>query len=94
MAVYNSTPPLHPVFSHVLDNPAQAQSHRLDSTLTESQLGTCEYQDNVLGCDAVATVTELESQRQYCLRHFSAINLNGNLMNLPCREPVLPTTTR
>jgi hypothetical protein len=82
MAIHHSTPQLHPLFSQLLDNLAGRQIRRADSILAEAHLGTCEYEDDFFGCGAVATVTEVESERHYCLRHFRGINLNGELMNL------------
>jgi hypothetical protein len=89
MAVHQSTPPLDPVFSQVFDNPVGRELRRVDSILAESHLGTCEYEDDFYGCGALATVTEVESERDYCLRHFRAINLNDDSVKLGCREPLL-----
>ncbi|HTS59194.1 MAG TPA: hypothetical protein VMH03_16740 [Terriglobales bacterium] len=88
MAVHHSTPPLHPVFSQLLDNLVERQLRQFDSIPAESHLGICEYEDDFFGCGAVATVTELESERDYCLRHFLAINLNAQSIKLGCHEPL------
>jgi hypothetical protein len=89
MAVHHSTSQLHPLFSQLLDNLVAREIRRVDSFLAESHLGGCEYEDECYGCGVAATVTEVESERDYCLRHFRAINLNGDSMKLTCREPLL-----
>ena len=89
MAVHHSTPPLNPAFSQLLDNPAQPQSRCVDSVLAKSHLGTCEYEDDFVGCGAVATVTELDSQREYCLRHFLVTNGNAESIKPVRRECLL-----
>jgi hypothetical protein len=57
----------------------------VDSILAELHPGSCEYEGDFFDCGTVATVTELESERHYCLRHFLAINLNAELMKLETR---------
>ena len=80
MAVQHSTSPLHPLSSQLLDNLIQREIHPLDSILAESHPGTCEYENDFFECGAVATVTEVESERHYC--HFLTMNLNAKLMKL------------
>jgi hypothetical protein len=82
MAVHHSTSQLHPLFSQLLDNLLERKIRRVDSMLAVSHLATCEYEDDFFGCGAVATVTEVESERDYCLRHFRSINLNAEFMKL------------
>lgn len=82
MAVHHSTSPLHPLFSQLLDNLVARQIRKVDSILAEAHLSTCEYEDDLYGCGAVATVTEVDSERDYCLRHFRSINLNAEFMRL------------
>jgi hypothetical protein len=89
MAVHHSIAFSSPLFSQLLDNLVGTEVRRLHSILAESHLRTCEYEDDFFGCGAVATVTEVESERDYCLRHFRAINLNAESVKLDCREPLL-----
>ena len=88
MAVQHSTSHLHPISSQLLDNLVPREIRRVDSILAEAYLGTCAYEEDFFACGAVATVTELESERHYCLRHFLTINLNAKLMT-PEPEPLL-----
>ncbi|HZQ20706.1 MAG TPA: hypothetical protein VFA90_18595 [Terriglobales bacterium] len=75
MAVHHSTPQFQPLFSQVLDNLVGREIRRVDSILAEAHLMPCEYEDerNPFGCGLVAIVTDLESQRDYCLQHFRSI---------------------
>ena len=82
MAVHQSTPSLDPLFSHLLGSVVGREIRRVNSFLAESQPETCEYEDDFFDCGAVATVTEVESERHFCLRHFRSINLNAELMKL------------
>ena len=62
---------------------------QVNSIIAERQFGTCEYEGDFLGCGAVATMTEIESERDYyCLRHFLAISLNAQSIKLGCHEPL------
>jgi hypothetical protein len=94
MAVHQSSPSLHSFFSQLLDNVVGHEIRRVDSILAESHLRTCEYEDDYFRCGAIATVTEVESERDYCLRHFGEINLNGDLMSLKSNHGVLSTAQR
>jgi|SRR4051794_10203446 hypothetical protein len=91
MAVHHFTSPLHPLSSKLLENFVQRVIDPLDSILAESPTGTWEFEDDFFDCGAVATVTEVESERHYWLRHFRAINLNAKLMKVrtPQPEPLL-----
>ena len=88
MAVHHSTSQLHPLFSQLLGSVVGREIRQVGSILAESRPETCEYEDDFFGCGAVATVTEVESERHYCLRHFLTINLNAKLMT-PEPEPLL-----
>jgi hypothetical protein len=74
MAVHHSTPPFHPAFSQFLENLVGNEIRQMDSIVAASHLGRCEYEDYFFGCGAQAVVTDLESERNFCLKHFWAIN--------------------
>lgn len=78
MAVHHSTPQLHPLFSQLLDTLVGKEIRRVDSILAEARLTTCQFEEerNPCGCGAPATVTDLDSERDYCLNHFRVINLH------------------
>jgi hypothetical protein len=87
MAVYHSTSQLRPLVSQLLANLVQRKIRRLNSIPAESHPGTCENEDHFFDCGAPATVTEVESERHYCLHHFLAITPNTELMKLETRGP-------
>ncbi len=64
------------VLVRVPDSWFARQIQKVDRILTEARLSTCEDEDerNPFGCSEPATVLDLASRREYCVKHFQAVN--------------------
>ena len=63
-----------PGFQQVLTACLDREIERVSRILAESNLHCCEFDDE-FGCGAIATVTDLESEREYCPKHFRCVSL-------------------
>jgi len=73
VAAHQHTLLFHPGFQQVFDGALGQQIRRIERVLSEAELDCCEFEDEV-GCGAVATVSDLESEREYCPRHFRVVS--------------------
>jgi len=71
----------HPGFQQVLDGALGQQIRRIERVLSLAELHCCEFEDE-FGCGAVATVSDLESEREYCPRHFRNVSMKAALREL------------
>jgi hypothetical protein len=69
LAASNLSPALSPFFSAFLDS----QVELIDRILAP-KLHCCEFEDE-FGCGELGVVTEIESEREYCPRHFRQVSL-------------------
>jgi hypothetical protein len=78
VALNNLAFPVHPGFQQLLDSWCGSQIAFVDDVLAKS-VGlhtTCDYEapDHPFGCGQTATVTDLRSERGYCVRHFREVS--------------------
>jgi hypothetical protein len=67
-----------PGFQQLLDQCLDQQIRLVEQVVRESHLQCCEFDDE-FGCGAIATVGELDSERELCVRHFRQVNLRRAL---------------
>ena len=74
MAAQRVTVLTHPEFPQVLDR-SLAQLNRLVTRTVSLHflLSQCDFEDEHCNCRAQATVHHLESEQEFCLRHFQAV---------------------
>ena len=73
MAAPNSTSVLSPFFQQIIDSVVGAQIRHIDRIYQQS-LPACEYEHPEFGmCGAVASVTDLDSERPLCRAHFCSV---------------------
>ncbi|MCU1338819.1 MAG: hypothetical protein JWO19_4400 [Bryobacterales bacterium] len=52
----------------------ESQLRSIDRMLGAPTLHCCEFEDE-FGCGALGTITDLESEREYCAKHFRNVSL-------------------
>ena len=77
MAAQHLTVLTHPEFPQVLDGSLsrldQMVTRVLAKTAVTYLLGQCNFEDEYCDCREPATVHHLESEQEFCLRHFQAV---------------------
>ncbi len=73
MAATQSSISFSPGFEQLLNNLLDQQIRRVSRVVAQSQLQCCEFEDE-FGCGAIATVGDLDSERELCGRHFRAVS--------------------
>lgn len=71
MAASNLPSPISHPFSSFIDE----QSRLIDALLAAPRPQTCEFEDEDFGCGHVAVVTDIDSERELCGKHFRQVSL-------------------
>lgn len=80
MATHNLSPVSRPFFGEVLAGCLDRLIRRVDR-IAPPKFTCCEFDDE-FGCGELGVVTEIESEREYCVKHFRSINLNAALVQI------------
>ena len=74
MAAQHLTVFSSPQFPQVFEDAIHYEIRRVSRILNEALLGTCAFDDEHCDCRQPAVVHHLETESNYCLRHFTEVN--------------------
>jgi hypothetical protein len=78
-----SFPFFHRAFQqHILDGCLGRQIAEVGRIMDIAKLKDCQYDDGVASCGDPATVYDLETELEYCPKHFRRVSLDGALRKL------------
>jgi hypothetical protein len=71
LATQNLSPVSHPFFGEVLAGCLDQHIQKI-SRIVLPKLHCCEFEDE-FGCGELGVVTEIESEKEYCRKHFKVV---------------------
>ena len=74
MAAQHLTVLSRPQFPQVFEDAIHYEIRRVSAIVDQVLLGTCAFDDEHCDCRQPAVVHHLETESNYCLRHFQAVN--------------------